>query len=163
MSTAPTGWTKREAVTNLVILGDEQGHKKKVAGLLIACPVDRTYPDKQNFILVQQDGEELVLSGSASLARQLNEQDIGKFVKCEFAGWGRSGNGKFKIIDVNVWEGEPNDVMKAWPRFAEFANGKPKPPVAGVAAVDTKNAKTANDGFEDFPGPPEDEDDDLPF
>jgi len=151
-------WEKREAVTNLVILGDEQGHKKKVGGLLIACEKDRTYPEKMNYILVQQDGEEQVLSGSASLSRQLGESDVGKFVKCEFTGWGKSGNGKFKIIDVNVWTGEPNAAMKAWPRYAEFqapkTNGKP-PVAAKVPAGD--------DGFSDYPGALQDDDDALPF
>ena len=151
-------WEKREAVTNLVILGDEQGHKKKVGGLMIACQKDKAYPDKMNYVLVQQDGEEQVLSGSASLSRQLGEEDVGKFVKCEFTGWGRSGNGKFKIIDVNVWGGEPNDAMKAWPRFAEFhapkTNGKP--PVESKVTVPAAE-------FEDFPGALADADDDLPF
>lgn len=149
-------WTKREAVTNLVILGDEEGHKKKVGGLLVGCPRDRTYPDKVNFELVQQDGEVLVLSGSASLARQLSEHDIGKFVKCEFTGWGRSGNGKFKVIEVNIWEGEPNEQMLGWPRFKEFyppkSNGKP-------AAASAKS----DDDADSFPGALADEEDDLPF
>jgi hypothetical protein len=144
-------WTKREAVTNLVILGDEQGHKKKAGGLLVAVPRDKGYPDKFNYVLVQQDGEEITLSGSASLARQLNEQDIGKFVKCEFTGWGRSNNGKFKMIDVNVWEGEPTDVMKEWPRFTEF-HSKGRVP-----------ATTSIDWGDDFPGALQDEENDLPF
>ncbi len=144
-------WSKREAVTNLVILGDGEGQKKKVGGLLIGLPRDLGY-DKANYELVQKDGEVITLSGSASLARQINERDIGKFIKCEFAGWGKSANGKFKAIDVNVWEGEPNDDMKKWPRFAEFqtrakTNVPPKPP--------------ADD--EDFPPPLEDDEDDLPF
>lgn len=144
-------WNKREAVTNLVILGDGEGHKKKVGGLLIGMPRDSGYPDKVNYELVQQDGEVLVLSGSASIARQINERDIGKFIKCEFTGWGKSANGKFKAIDVNVWEGEPNETMKKWPRFAEFQN----------RAV--RNAPTPAVSDEDFPPPLTDEDDDLPF
>lgn len=145
-------WAKREAVTNLVILGDGEGHKKKIGGLLIGTPRDSGYPDKVNYELVQQDGEVLTLSGSASLARQLNERDIGKFIKCEFAGWGKSANGKFKAIDVNVWEGEPNDQMKAWPRFAEFKDHA------------TRNTpRSAPPSDDDFPPPLADEDDDLPF
>jgi hypothetical protein len=152
-------WTKREAVTNLVILGDSPDNKKKVGGLLIGCPFDRMYPDKMNYLIVQQDGEELVLSGSASLGRQLSDRDVGKFVKCEFNGWGKSANGKFKVIDVNVWEDEPNDAMKKWPRFAEF-NAKPngKPPIAKAIPV-----TPVADEFEDFPGANSDADDDLPF
>jgi hypothetical protein len=121
---------------------------------LCNAPRDQGYPDKVNYELVQQDGEALLLSGSASLARQINEHDIGKFVKCEFTGWGKSANGKFKMIDVNVWEGEPSDVMKEWPRFAEF-HSKGKAPAKAVA--------TAPTGDDDFPGALADEDDDLPF
>jgi hypothetical protein len=149
-------WAKREAVTNLVILGDGPDTKKKVGGLLVGTPFDRMYPDKMNYVIVQRDGEEIVLSGSASLGRQLSDRDIGKFVKCEFTGWGKSANGKFKIIEVNVWEGEANADMKAWPRYAEFNGKKPAPQPAAVAA---------NDGAPDegLPAALEDEDDDLPF
>jgi hypothetical protein len=98
-------WTKREPVTNLVVLGDEEGNKKKVGGLLIGCPKDRMYPEKTNYELVQQDGEVQVLSGSASLRNQIGEGDIGKFVKMEFTGWGKSANGKYKAIEVNIWDG----------------------------------------------------------
>lgn len=141
------GWDKREAVSNLVILGDEEGHKKKVGGLLIGMPHDKTYPDKVNYEIVQRDGETITLSGSASLSRQINDGDLGKFIKCEFEGWGRSGNGKFKIIAVNVWEGEPTDDMKAWPGYAEINKPKAAAPVAASRPVTV----------------PADEPDDLPF
>lgn len=151
-------WNKREAVTNLVILGDSPDNKKKVGGLLIGTPFDRMYPDKMNYVIVQQDGEEIVLSGSASLGRQLAESDIGKFVKCEFTGWGKSNNGKFKVIDVNVWEGEPNDAMKAWPRYGEFS----APTQATKRAAAKPGRETPpHDDFGD-PGP-SDDNDDLPF
>lgn len=146
-------WEKREPVTNLVVLGDEEGNKKKAGGLLIGCPKDRMYPEKTNYELLQQNGEVQVLSGSASLRNQIGESDIGKFVRVEFTGWGKSPNGKYKAIEVFVFNGEPNDVMKAWPRFAEFQkNGKP--PVAQKAAVETDD---------DFPGALVEEEDDLPF
>lgn len=148
-------WSKREAVTNLVILGDGEGNKKKVGGLLIGMPADSGYPDKRNYEIVQQDGEVIILSGSASLARQIHEADIGKFIKCEFTGWGKSPNGKFKAIDVNVWEDEPTDQMKKWPRYAEFTA---KPKAQPVAAK-----KAADDDFADFQQRVDDEDDDLPF
>ena len=152
-------WAKREPVTNLVVLGDEEGNKKKVGGLLIGCPRDRMYPDKTNYELVQQDGEVQVLSGSASLRNQLGEADVGKFVKCEFTGWGKSANGKYKAIDVYVFDGEPTDVMKKWPRYAEFQNGAKKP----AAASASKPQSQPSDDFEEFPGALQDEDDDLPF
>lgn len=150
-------WDKREAVTNLVVLGDDEGNKKKVGGLLIGTPKDRMYPEKTNYELLQQDGEVQVLSGSASLRNQIGEADIGKFIKMEFGGWGKSLNGKYKVIEVNVWNGEPNDVMKAWPRFAEFQKGNGKPPVATAKA-------SVNAPDESFPGALEEpQDDDLPF
>lgn len=138
-------WSKREAVTNLVILGDGDDQKKKIGGLLVGMPHDSTYPDKVNYEIVQKDGETIILSGSASLSRQINSGDVGKFLKCEFNGWGKSGNGKFKIIEVNVWEGEPSADMKAWPRFAEFHTTKAQPTRETVPAALV------------------DEDDDLPF
>lgn len=147
-------WQKREPVTNLVVLGDEEGNKKKVGGLLIGCPKDRMYPDKTNYELVQEDGEVAVLSGSASLRNQIGESDIGKFIKCEFTGWGKSANGKYKAIDVNIWEGEVTDArMKAWPRYAEFApNGNGK-----------KAAVTKKEVADTFDAEPVQDEDDLPF
>lgn len=151
-------WNKREAVTNLVILGDGEGHCKKVGGLLVATPNDSGYPDKINYVIVKKDGEEITLSGSASLARQLNERDVGKFIRCEFMGWGKSNNGKFKAIDVNVWEGEPDETMKKWPRFAEFATAAKRP----TPAVAKPAAQPADD-FDDFPSNLGGDEDDLPF
>jgi hypothetical protein len=152
-------WAKREAVTNLVVLGDGEDHKKKVGGLLVGCPRDRMYPDKVNYELVQKDGEIVVLSGSASLGRQINDGDVGKFVKCEFKEWGRSANGRFKVIDVNVWEGPPTEDMKKWPLYLDtltkIANGNGKQTPAKAAAV------PADDFGEREPEP--DEDDGLPF
>lgn len=149
-------WTKREAVTNLAVLGDEEGNKKKIGGLLIGCPRDRMYPDKTNYELVQKDGEVVVLSGSASLRNQLGEADVGKFVKCEFTGWGKSPNGKYKVIEVFVFDGEPTDDMKKWPRYGEFTNGNGK-------KAATKAAAPAQADDDDFPGALQDDTDDLPF
>lgn len=148
-------WTKREAVTNLAVLGDEEGNKKKVGGLLIGCPRDRMYPDKTNYELVQKDGEVLVLSGSASLRNQLGEADVGKFVKCEFTGWGKSPNGKYKVIEVFVFDGEPTDDMKKWPHYGEFGGNGKKPAKAAAPAA------KQDDDFDEFPG--NTGDDDLPF
>lgn len=144
-------WSKREPVTNLVVLGDGDGDKKKVGGLLIGCPKDRMYPEKTNYELVQQDGEVITLSGSASLRNQLGESDVGKFVKMEFTGWGKSANGKYKAIDVNVFEGEVTDPkMKAWPRYAEFQKNGKKP-------------ATQKDAEQEFDAEPVEDADDLPF
>lgn len=144
-------WAKREAVTNLVVLGEDEGQRRKVGGLLVGTPRDRTYPDKVNYELVQKDGEVILLSGSASLGRQINEHDIGKFVKCEFTGWGKSANGKFKIIDVNVWEGEPNADMKAWPRYAEFQKAKTNGHPLKEAAISALELDQMADEEDDLP------------
>ena len=150
-------WSKREAVTNLVILGDGDDNKRKIGGLLIGTPRDRMYPDKVNYEIVQKDGEVLILSGSASLGRQISDADVGKFIKCEFTGWGKSANGKFKIIDVNVWEGEPTPEMKAWPRYAEV-----HAPTQAQKKAAAKQAAPA-DEFESVAAALQDDDDDLPF
>lgn len=146
------GWDKREPITDLVILGDEDGNRKKVGGLLIGLPHDRGY-DKTNYEIVEQSGETITVSGSASIARQISKDDIGHFVKMEFTGWGKSPNGKFKAIEVHVWNGELSDVMKKWPRLSEFqGNGKPATKTAVASSLE-----------EDFPGALEETDDDLPF
>lgn len=153
------GWGKREAVSNLVILGEDEGQKRKAGGLLAAIKPDQGYPDKMNYDLVQKDGEVHTLSGSASLARQINDRDIGKFIKCEFTGWGKSANGKFKMIEVFVWEEEPTPDMKKWPQWSEL-NAPKKQNGNGAPA----KAATKGDDFDDFSDrtPPAD-DDDLPF
>jgi hypothetical protein len=156
-----TGWTKREAVTNLVILGDGEGQQTKASGLLVAINPDRGYPDKMNYTIVRKDGEEITLSGSASLARQIGPADVGHFIKCEFTGWGKSPNGKFKAIDVFIFDGEPTDDMKKWPRFQEFQTAKTN----GAKAPEKKVAPVGG-GFEDFDevtGGAQDTDDDMPF
>jgi len=143
------GWNKREPVSNLVVLGDDEGQTEKVAGLLMSTKQDNMYPARMNYELVQKSGESIWLAGSASIGRQLGPTDVGKFVKCRFTGWGKSKNGKFKEIEVIVWDGEVTADMKAWPRWAEVAKN---PGAAGVPTAPV----------EDYPEQAPD-DDDLPF
>jgi hypothetical protein len=150
------GWTKREPVSNLVVLGDDDGQVKKVGGLLASLKQDTMYPARNNYELVQKDGSSLWLAGSASIGRQVGPTDVGKFLKCEFMGWGSSKNGKFKEIDVVIWDGEPTDDMKKWPRWKEVAakaaNGN------GASKGEQPPAHTDADHEED-----EGDDGDLPF
>lgn len=128
------GWQKREAVTtNLVVMGDGEGQAKKVGGLLIGTPMDKQYPDKMNYTIVRQNGEEITLGGNATLGRQITAADVGKFIKCEFIKWERGGNGKYKVIEVFVYNGEPTPQMKAWPRWEEFQ--APKAPAPAPASA----------------------------
>ena len=141
------GWQKREVDTDLVILGDGERNAKSVAGLLAAVTRDPRYPDNRRYELVQKDGTSKSVAGSASINSQLGVDDVGKFVKLAFTGWGASGNGRFKQIDVQVFEGEVTPEMKAWPRYAELhSNG----------------AKKA-ESLETFPEALDDNDSDLPF
>lgn len=143
------GWQKREVSANLVVIGDAEGNARKAGGLLVAVTKDPRYPDNRRYELVQKDGTSKSVAGSASINSQLGVDDVGKFVKLEFEGWGSSGNGKFKKITVEVHDGEsPSPEMKAWPRYSEFHGAGKATPAAG----DPEPVE-----------PPEDEDDDLPF
>jgi hypothetical protein len=142
------GWQKREVNANLVIIGDGEGNVKSAAGLLAGVTKDPRYPDNRRYELVQKDGTSKSLAGSASINSQLGIDDVGKFVKLTFDGWGASGNGKFKKVDVQVYEGEVTPEMKAWPRYAELhGNGAPK----------------AQESLDERPASLDEEDDDLPF
>ena len=146
------GWAKRESVNeDLVILGDKPENKKKAAGLLASVKPDRQFPDNFNYELVQKDGSTITLAGSASINRTLSAADVGKFVRAEFMGWGASPNGKFKQIEVQVWEGEITEEMKKWPRWSELQNGSERP----------ASVKRNDDDFESKVAA--DDDDDLPF
>ncbi|MGH7498806.1 MAG: hypothetical protein ACREL3_08150 [Gemmatimonadales bacterium] len=146
-------------MSNLVILGDGEGNTRRVGGLLAAITHDSAYPDRMNYELVQKSGDSLFLAGSASLGRQIGPGDVGKFLKAEFVGWGKSGNGRFKEIAVHIWDGEPLPEMKAWPRYAELqrAAARAKAPTAVPP-----NAPPP-ENFADFPEALDVEDDDLPF
>lgn len=150
------GWTKREVASNLVILGDEEGNVQKAGGLLAAITPDSAYDGNYHYELVQKDGKSINVAGSASINRTVRDKDIGKFIKFEFHGWGKSARGKFKQIEVNIWEDEPTEDMKKWPRYAELQqNGKQKVQAAA------EQARDEFDGFGD--GPPPEDDSDLPF
>ena len=136
-------WETRTAQGNLVVLGDEEDQATKAGGLLASVTPDPQYEGNKRFELVQKDGESNIIAGCAAINRGINEGDVGKFVKLEFIGWGKSGRGKFKQIDVQVWDGEPTAKMKKWPRYDEL-NAKHEPK------------------YEDFPEAA-DEDSDLPF
>ena len=144
-------WNKREPVSNLTTLGDSEGQITKVAGLLAAVKPDPNPKYKNEmYEIVQKNGESLFLAGSASLGRQINDADVGHFIRATFKGWGNSANGKFKDIEVQIFEGDVTDEMKAWPRWKEL-NGKVGPHAAPKG------------GEGDFPEALDDEDDDLPF
>ena len=142
-------WTKRDPVSNLVVLGDDEGQARKASGLLASVKQDTMYPSRSNYELVQKNGESIWLAGSASIGRQLGPTDVGKFIKTEFKGWGKAAAGKFKDIEVLIFEGEPTAEMKAWPRWKELhQNGaQPTPP------------PHRDEDFTDGP----DDGDDLPF
>lgn len=146
------GWNKREAVTDLTILGDEDGHVTKAAGLLASIKPDRTYPDNSNYELVQKSGESITLAGAASLNRQISPEDIGKFIKAEFTGWGKAGKNSYKIIEVMIWDGEPTPDMLKWPRYQELQ------PAKGPGAWDK-----APKPLEKALAGEKNDDDDLPF
>ena len=157
------GWTKRQSVSDLVVLGDAEGQVRKVAGLLASLRQDTRFPANMNYEVVQQNGESVNVAGSASLSRQIGPADIGHFIKCQFKGWGDSPNGKFKDIEVLVFEGEVTEEMKKWPRWKEL-NAQFAPPFKKTAPLKATNP--ADD--EDFPLPdasdePDEADDDLPF
>lgn len=166
-----SGWTKREPVQNLVVLGDGPDNRRKVAGLLAGLERDRMYPEKENYRIVQQDGETIVLGGNVTLGRQISAADVGKFIKCAFTGWGKSANGRFKVIEVNVYEGDLSDAMKSWPRYAEVqaslrAAPAPKAQATRAGVGNTPTGRTDEPDFGDdehLPPALADEDDDLPF
>ena len=112
-------WEKRDPVTDLVVLGDDEGQVRTAGGLLASTKQDSMYPSRLNYELVQKDGSSRWLAGSASIGRQLSPSDVGRFIKAKFVGWGKSANGRFKEIEVMIWQGEPTDEMKDWPRWAE--------------------------------------------
>jgi len=149
------GWTKREPVSNLVVFGDDEGQVKKAWGLLVQLTQDTMYPARNNYELVQKNGESITLAGCASLSRQIGVTDVGHFVKCEFKGWGHSANGKFKDIEVFIWNDEPTAEMKAWPRWRE-SQPSLEPAKKGAAVK-------KDEAFDDFPTKLDESDDDLPF
>lgn len=142
------GWQKRDS-SNLIVIGDGEGQARKVGGLLASIAPDPRYPDNRRYELVQQDGTSKIVAGTTVVNNQIGIHDIGKFIKLSFEGWGSGGNGKFKNIDVQVFEGAPTDDMKKWPRFAELHGRK-----ASVAAP-----------LDETPTPlgEESDDDSLPF
>lgn len=152
---AESGWNKREPVSNLVILGDADENATKASGLLARVVPDTVYKERNNYELVQKNGESVMLAGSASLSRQIGQTDVGHFIKATFKGWGKSANGKFKDIEVLIYEGEPTPDMKAWPRWKELNSKSPKP---GKSAPVEEDETPPEEHIPDL-----DEDDDLPF
>jgi len=144
-------WTKREVSANLVILGDAEGQVRKVGGLLAAIMPDPRYPDNRRYELVQKDGTSKTVAGSASINSQLGVGDAGKFVKLTFEGWGKSANGRFKEITVEVFEGEPTPEMLAWPRYKEVQDSQKRRPAGKAEPPPVEEP------------PIDDLDDDLPF
>jgi hypothetical protein len=157
------GFTKREVLDNLVILGNDEGNVQKAGGIMTRLVLNTQFDKpKTDYEFVDKNGELKVIGGGATLARQIGPDDVGKFFKMEFEGWGRSANGKFKKIAVYIWDGEPSETMKAWPRFQEFYGKSAAVPLTANAQKAAAGAKQRDD-FEDMPEALDKDDDDLPF
>ena len=147
---------KERTMEDAVGVGDDKakGQRLKVGGLLKAV---RETDTGKMYVLVQKDGDELQVWGSAAIDNQIrHDADIGKFVKMEFVGWGTSKRGmKFKQIAVSVWDGEPTPEMQKWPQYQELQKL-----VRSGDRPDIDNGPPLTDA--DYTGEPEDEDD-LPF
>lgn len=153
------GFVKREVADNFVTIGDGDGDVAKAGGILTRfVPNNHFATPKTDYEFVNKQGELAILSGSASLMRQIHAEDLGKFFKVEFEGWGKSAKGAFKKIAVYLWDGEPTDEMRQWPRFSEYFGKQPKAQPALATATKIR------DEFDKMPAALEkDDDDDLPF
>lgn len=156
------GFVKREVLDNLVILGDDDGNVQKAGGILTRLIINTTFEKpKTDYEYVDKSGELKIIGGGATLARQISPSDVGKFFKMEFEGWGKSANGKFKKIAVYMWDGEPTEPMKAWPRFKEFYGKSAPTPVTANAR---QMAEKIRDDFDEMPAALQDDtDESLPF
>lgn len=154
------GFVKREVLDNLVILGDDDGNVRRAGGIFVRLVANTQFDKpKTDYEFVDKAGELQILSGSATLQRQITADDMGKFFKAEFEGWGRSANGKFKKIAVYIWDGEPTEQMKQWPKFSEYyGKGAPREEAKKTA----ERLREELDSFATNPLKDED-DDDLPF
>jgi len=156
MTTPKGGWTRRDGASNLVVLGDGEGQVTKVQGLLANITPDPRFPDNKRFAVVQRDGTEVTVAGSAAINSAVGLQDVGKFLRLEFEGWQKGRNGQFKAIKVEVYDGEATDTMRQWPRWAELNSKEPR-----------KQSRAAKPALAEppiaDPDPDEEEDDDLPF
>lgn len=157
------GWAKRDPVQNMVFLGDGDDDRKVVGGLLVDITQNKLYPTKMDYSLIQKSGEVLVLGGSASLGRQIGPTDVGKFVKCAFTGWGKSANGKFKQIEVNIWEGDVTPEMKAWPKYADAQRAASGAAPRATKAAPAPAAAELPDEFDGFSADGAEDDGSLPF
>ena len=150
------GFTKREPGSDLIILGDDEGQAHRVGGLLASTRQDNMYPSRLNYELVQKSGDSVWVAGSASLGRQLGPADVGRFVKCTFEGWGKSANGKFKIIEVLVSDDNLPPELLRWPRYEEIQRKvKTAQPYGELPPLD-ETQRDVNELEED-------DDDSLPF
>lgn len=154
------GFKKREIPDNYVSIGDKEGDKLQAGGIFTRMIENTHFKNpKLDYEYVNKKGELVILSGSASLARQIEYNDMGKFFKVEFEGWGDSPNGKFKKVGVYIWEGDVTPEMKQWPRYAEFYNGGFAKKEGGAHKKDDAVPVGGND----LPEALENDEDDLPF
>lgn len=137
-------WKKRETSGEITKLGDAEGHVKKAGGRLVAIR-DGKY-DNRLFVLEQEDASVLTVAGNTMMEEQIQNSDIGKFVKMEFDGWGESKSGnRYKEIYVYFWDGELSERMKAW------GNGGERPIEQPVAAPVVEEPPIGDEPEDDLP------------
>jgi hypothetical protein len=120
------GWNDRSDNLPLVILGKD-GHPTKVAGLLVAITPDHKYKDNFRYIVRKKDGNDVAVTGSATVNGKLTTKDIGHFVALRFLGYELTKNGqRFKSIQVQVHDGVGlTPEQTSWPGWRDL-NGTAK-------------------------------------
>lgn len=119
-------------------IGTKDGQITSFEGVLAGIQTDVGENHSTLYDFINANGEHVNIWGSTTIDSRIFASDIGNFGTITFLGMEKSKAGRtFKNIEVQWWDGEPDERVKNWPGYA-----------AGNDPVGTQTPE---------------EDDDLPF
>ena len=111
-------YKKREVIG--VGIGTKEGQVTEIEGLLVGIQEDVGENHSILYELVLENGETKNVWGSTTIDQRIRRSDIGNLCTITFVGMAKSKSGRtFKEIDVEFWEGEPDERLQNWPQYQQ--------------------------------------------
>jgi len=99
-------------------IGDKEGQVEFFQGVLAGITKDVGENHSTMYDFINDAGEHMNIWGSTTMDQRIFESDIGNFGTITFNGMGKSKAGRtFKDIEVQWWDGEPDERVAKWPGY----------------------------------------------
>ncbi len=111
-------------------IGTKEGQLTFFEGVLVGITEDVGENNSTLYDFITESGDHVNIWGSTTIDSRIFASDIGNFGTITFLGMEKSKAGRtFKNIEVQWWDGEPDEKVSGWPGYRAGSNpvGTPTP------------------------------------